>query len=88
MICEIASNEKEPQKYKGIKQGFKSATTELNSQGQTVDVPNYAFLIFDVSKLKMVTKLQKKRNGFRIVPLSSHVHFEKDKIETTGQLAT
>jgi hypothetical protein len=63
-----------------MKQGFKSATIEHN-QGQTVEVPNYAFLIFDVSITLDNQFLQKKRNGFRIVPLTSHVHFEREKLE-------
>jgi hypothetical protein len=44
----VTSDEKEPQKYKGMKSHFKSATTETKA-GETVVVPKYAFLIFDVS---------------------------------------
>lgn len=49
-----------------------------------MEVPNYAFLIFDVSSIVFFNQvLQKKNKCFRIVPLTSHVHFEKviNKVE-------
>lgn len=74
----MTSDEKEPQKYKGMKSHFKSATTETKA-GETVEVPKYAFLIFDVSVENGDNQVfKKKRNGFRIVPLTTHVHFEKE----------
>jgi hypothetical protein len=54
----VTSDEKEPQKYKGMKKAFKSATTET-IDGEPIDVPNYAFLIFDVSVFLFITKLRK-----------------------------
>lgn len=48
LICEVASDEKEPQKYKGIKKLYESASTEIVG-GELIEVPKYAFLIFDVS---------------------------------------
>jgi hypothetical protein len=43
-------------------------SAQVSEEG-THEVPNYAFLIFD-----------KKRNGFRIVPISAHVKFEKQVV--------
>jgi hypothetical protein len=58
----VTSDEKEPQKYKGMKQAFKSATTET-IDGEPIEVPKYAFLIFDVSVSVLITKLRKNVMG-------------------------
>ena len=70
----MTSDEKEPQKYKGMKSHFKSATTETKA-GETVEVPKYAFLIFDVSvengdnqEPDAFTEKPKSRNDFQSSP--------------------
>ena len=56
LTCELFSDEKEPQKYKGVKQSNMSSKIETNA-GESIEVPTYAFLIFDVSVVNGVNQV-------------------------------
>ena len=70
---------RQPTKFYGYKDRYKSADERSH-------VPNYAIMIYDVSKLVPENSLffieQKKNKRFRLVPIENHVKFEK--VKTTG----
>ena len=75
--------QREPTKFYGYRDRYKS-------KDERSEVPNYALLIYDVSKPKnkqtrfnvsLFSNIQKKKKGFRLVPVESHVRFEKVKAE-------
>ena len=65
----------DPTKFYGYRDNYKSANVKTK-------VPNYALMIYDVSLNPIITKygsLQKAKQRFRLVPVESHVKFEKQK---------